>query len=310
MPEQEKPITAYPSVELEAQDQTGSTGLDSKMKPAASWTQLEYWTDDGKPYLKEYEGRGLLQDKAVLITGGDSGIGRSVAVLMAREGADVTILYLPGEEEDANYTIEEIKKAGRKAHGITLDLKEEANCKKAVEEHMSVHGKLNVLVNNSSMQEICREHGDIDISIVQKTFQTNVIQMMAMTKYALPHMKRGSSVINSSSVAAYMGNPELVDYSATKGAITTFTRSLAQQQAPKGIRINAVAPGIIWTPLQPATKGNAPETMKGLGVGEAPLNRPGMPIEVATAYVFLASPLGSYFTGETIHGTGGLEMQG
>lgn len=201
MPEQEKPITAYPSVELEAQDQTGSTGLDSKMKPAASWTQLEYWTDDGKPYLKEYEGRGLLQDKAVLITGGDSGIGRSVAILMAREGADVSILYLPGEEEDAEYTIEEIKKAGRKAHGIALDLKEETNCKKAVEEHMSVHGKLNVLVNNSkptsrfcyqhkiiadlfllgSMQEICREHSEIDISIVQKTFQTNVIQMVYQT---------------------------------------------------------------------------------------------------------------------------------
>lgn len=239
MSEEEKPLTAYPSVELEAQDQTGSTGLDSKMKPAASWTQLEYWTNDGKPYLKEYEGRGLLQDKAVLITGGDSGIGRSVAILMAREGADVSILYLPGEEEDAKYTMEEIKKAGRKAHGIALDLKEVANCKKAVEEHMSVHGRLNVLVNNSksapalslrvlliclhtgSMQEICREHSEIDISVVEKTFQTNVIQMMAMTKYALPHMKRGSSIINSTSVAAYMGNPELVDYSATSKLVQT-----------------------------------------------------------------------------------------
>lgn len=160
------------------------------------------------------------------------------------------------------------------------------------------------------MQEVCNDHQDIDLNVVEKTFRTNVWQMMAMTKFALPHMKRGSSIINSCSVAAYMGNPQLVDYSSTKGAIATFTRSLAQQQAPKGIRVNAVAPGIIWTPLQPATKGVPSEQIKGLGVDEAPLQRPGMPIEVATAYVFLASPWGSYFTGEVIHGTGGIEMQG
>lgn len=310
MSDDKKRITAFPSTELEAQDQSGGPGLDSKMTPSAVWTQLEYWTNEGEPYLKEYEGRGLLKDKAVLITGGDSGIGRSVAILMAREGADVSILYLPEEEEDAKYTLEEIKKAGRKGHGMALNLRDTANCKKAIDEHMSVHGRLNVLVNNSSMQEICEDHKDIDIAVVEKTFQTNVVQMMAMTKFALPHMKRGSSIINSCSVAAYMGNPKLVDYSATKGAIATFTRSLAQQQAPKGIRINAVAPGIIWTPLQPATKGNPPEALKGLGTEAAPLQRPGMPIEVAVAYVFLASPMGSYFTGEVIHGTGGIEMQG
>jgi len=309
MPEKNVP-TAYPSVELEAQDQSGGPGLDSKMKPAAVWTKLEYWTNDGKPYLKEYEGRGLLQDKAVLITGGDSGIGRSVAILMAREGADVTILYLPEEEEDAQYTLKEIEKAGRKCHLFAGDLKEEANCKKAVEEHMQAHGRLNVLVNNTSMQEVCNEHSDIDLSVVDKTFRTNVWQMMAMTKFSLPHMPRGSSVVNSCSVAGYMGNPQLVDYSASKGAIATFTRSLAQQQAPKGIRVNAVAPGIIWTPLQPATKGVPADALKGLGTEAAPLGRPGMPIEVAVAYVFLASPLGTYFTGEVIHGTGGIEMQG
>jgi len=310
MSEEQKPITAYPSVELEPQDQEGGPGLDAELKPAANWSQLEFWTDDAKPYLQEYEGRGLLKDKAVLITGGDSGIGRAVAILMAREGADISFVYLPEEEKDAQYTKESIEKAGRKAHLMPLDVTEEENCKKAVEEHMKVFGKLNVLVNNSAMQEICNDLRDIDLSVVEKTYRTNILSIFAMTKYALQHMKRGSSIINSSSVAAYMGNPQLVDYSSTKGAIATFTRSLAQQQAPKGIRVNAVAPGIIWTPLQPATKGNPKDAMKGLGVDEAPLQRPGMPVEIATAYVFLASPYGSYFTGEVLHGTGGIEMQG
>ena len=160
------------------------------------------------------------------------------------------------------------------------------------------------------MQEACFEHSDIDLDVVEKTFQTNIIQMIAMTKFCLPHMPRGSSVINSGSVAGYMGNPQLVDYSSTKGAIQSFTRALAQQQASKGIRINAVAPGIIWTPLQPATKNVTPEMLEGVGINEAPMKRPGMPIEVATAYVFLASPMATYFAGECLHGTGGLEVQG
>jgi len=305
MSNQEKPITAYPSTELEPQDQEGSTGLDSKMKPASNWTQLEFWTDDGKPYLQEYEGRGLLKDKAALITGGDSGIGRSVAILMAREGADISFVYLPEEEEDAQSTKRAIEKAGRKAHLMPLNLRENENCQKAVEGHMKAFGKLNVLVNNSAMQEICEDLRDINLDVVEKTYRTNVLSMFAMTKYSLPHMKRGSAIINSSSVAGYMGNPQLVDYSSTKGAIATFTRSLAQQQAKHGIRVNAIAPGIIWTPLQPATKGNPKEAMDSLGVGQTPLNRAGMPVEVATAYVFLASPYASYFTGEVIHGTGG-----
>ncbi|GAM87139.1 hypothetical protein ANO11243_051600 [Dothideomycetidae sp. 11243] len=309
MPGPKAAPTAYPA-HLKTQDQTGGPGLDSKLDPPAVWTQLEFWDEKGEPYLKEYEGRGLLKDKAVLITGGDSGIGRSVAILMAREGADITIAYLSEEEEDAQYTIKEIEKAGRKAHGVTGDLKEEANCKKVIEEHMKAHGRLNILVNNTSMQEVCNDHKDINLDVVDKTFRTNVWQMMAMTKFALPHMHRGDSIVNSCSVAGYMGNPQLVDYSATKGAIATFTRALAQQQAAKGIRVNAVAPGIIWTPLQPATKDTPPEGMKDLGIEDAPMKRPGMPIEVATAYIFLASPLGTYFTGEVLHGTGGIEMQG
>ncbi|TKX23108.1 enoyl-(acyl carrier protein) reductase-like protein 2 [Elsinoe australis] len=301
--------TAYPS-HLKAQDQSGGPGLDSKMDPPAVWTQLEFWDDDGKPYLKEYEGRGLLKGKAALITGGDSGIGRSVAILMAREGANVTIAHLAEEEEDAKYTLKEIEKAGVKGHAVTGDLKDEATCKRIVDEHIKVHGKINILVNNTSMQEACFDHKDIDLNVVDKTFRTNVWQMMAMTKFSLSHMKRGDVIVNSCSVAGYMGNPELVDYSSSKGAIATFTKSLAQQQAPKGIRVNAVAPGIIWTPLQPATK-NQPKTMtQNLGINEAPMQRPGMPIEVATAYIFAASPLGTYFTGEVFHGTGGLEMHG
>lgn len=151
MPPQEKPITAYPSVELEEQDQEGGPGFDSELKPAANFTQLEFWSDDAKPYLQEYEGRGLLKDKAVLITGGDSGIGRSVAILMAREGADISIVYLPEEERDAQWTKRQVEKAGRRANLMSLNLREEDNCKKAVEGHVKAFGKLNVLVNNSTL---------------------------------------------------------------------------------------------------------------------------------------------------------------
>lgn len=156
MPDKPKaPPTAYPADELVPQDQEGSSGLDAELKPAANWTQLEFWSNDAepKPYLQEYEGRGLLKDKAVLITGGDSGIGRSVAILMAREGADVSFVHLPGEEADAAKTKKEIEKAGRKAHTMALDLKSNENCKKAVDEHLKVFGKINVLVNNSTSSQ-------------------------------------------------------------------------------------------------------------------------------------------------------------
>ena len=239
------PLTAYPW-KIPAQDQEGSKGLDSQLDPPANWTQLEYWNDEGtKPYLQEYKGQGLLKDKAVLITGADSGIGRSVAVLMAREGADVSFVYLPEEEKDAQDTKKMIEAAGRKTHLMALDVTSEANCRRAIDEHMKAFGKLSVLVNNSAMQEICNDLKDIDLGVVEKTYRTNVLSMFAMTKFALPHMKRGSSIINSCSIAGYMGNPQLVDYASTKGAIATFTRALAQQQSGKGIRVNAVAPGIM-----------------------------------------------------------------
>lgn len=305
------PPTAYPTTELKPQNATPGKGLDAKLEPAANWTQLEFWDDEGtKPYLQEYEGRGLLKDKAALITGGDSGIGRSVAILWAREGADISFVYLPEEKEDALATKAEIEKAGRKANLLELDLLDLDNCKKAVDSHMKVFGKMSIVMHNSAMQEVCNNFEDIDLAVVQKTFTLNNFAMFALVKYAIPHMKRGSCIINTGSVAGYMGNPQLVDYSSTKGAISSFTRALAQQLAPRGIRVNSVAPGIIWTPLQPATKGNPDEAMDSIGVDEAPLGRPGMPIEVAGAYVFLASPLGSYTTGETIHVTGGIEVQG
>jgi len=305
----EGPPTAY-EWRIPEQNQEGSKGLDAHLKPPANFTQIEKWDDNGKPYLEEYKGQGLLKGKAVLITGGDSGIGRSVAVLMAREGADISFVYLPEEETDAQHTKSMIEASGQKAHLMALDITSEANARKAVDEHVKTFGKLNVLVNNSAMQEICQDIKDISLDSVERTFRTNILSIFAMTKFALPHMKRGDAIVNSCSVAGYMGNPELVDYSSTKGAIATFTKALAQQQAPKGIRVNAVAPGIIWTPLQPATLNNPPSAMKNLGVDTAPLQRPGMPVEVAGAYVFLASPLGSYFTGEVLHGTGGVEMHG
>jgi NAD(P)-dependent dehydrogenase (short-subunit alcohol dehydrogenase family) len=328
MSDNKAPVTAYPSTEITPQNQEGGPGLDAKTEQKAEWSRLEFWDENQKPYLKEYEGRGLMQGKAALITGGDSGIGRAVAILFAREGADVSIVYLPEEEEDAQYVKKKVEEAGRKANLMQFNLRERKNCEQAVEQHMKVFGKLNVLVNNgkipllcsclendtnsitAAMQEACTDITEIDLDVTEKTFQTNVVSMFAMSKYALKHMKRGDCIVNSTSVAAYMSNPMLLDYASTKGAIATFTRGLAQQQAPNGIRVNAVAPGIIWTPLQPATKNNPADAMDSLGVGACPLNRPGMPVEMATCYVHLASPLGSYCTGEVLHGSGGIEMQG
>ena len=245
MSSKQGPLTAY-TWQIPPQDQTGTKGYESQLDPPANWSQLEFWDDAGtKPTLREYKGQGLLQDKAVLITGADSGIGRSVAVLMAREGADISFVYLPDEESDAQDTKKMIEAAGRKTHLMPLDVTSEANCRKAIDSHMETFGKLSVLVNNSAMQEICEDLKDIDLGVVEKTYRTNVLSMFAMVKFALPHMKRGSCIVNSCSVAGYMGNPQLVDYSSTKGAVATFTRALAQQQGPKGIRVNAVAPGIM-----------------------------------------------------------------
>merc|ERR1712070_1273310 len=199
----DKPVTAYPWKGLTPQDQTGGPGLDSRLTPTANFSQLEFWDEKGNPSLQEYEGRGLLKNKAALITGGDSGIGRAVAICFAREGADVTICYLAEEEEDAQVTKKEIEKAGRRCELTQGNIREESFCKNAVETHVK----------------------DINLESVEKTYRTNILGMFCMTKYALQHMKRGDNIVNSTSVASYMGNPELVDYASTKGAITQFTKS-------------------------------------------------------------------------------------
>lgn len=310
-------ITAFPVESIKAQTQgpdkkehtlEQTPGTDDDMDPPAIWTQLEEFKDDGTPYLRDYTPGKRLTNKAALITGGDSGIGRSVAMLYALEGCDVTITYLPGEEEgDAKSVKAWIEKRGRKCHTIGVDLREESNCRKIVDDHMEKYGRLDVLVNNAARQSMSLNFEEIDLKDVESTFRLNVLAMFAITKFALPHLKRGSSIINSTSVAAYMTNPTLVDYSSTKAAIMGFTKALGLQLATKGIRVNGIAPGIIYTPLQPAS--NPSENMKELGKDQAPMGRPGMPSEVGVWYVFLASAEGSYMTGQVIHPNGGIEVQ-
>ncbi|KAN0062192.1 hypothetical protein ACQY0O_005372 [Thecaphora frezii] len=297
-------ITAYPVESIAKQQQHGGPGLDSKMETRAEFTKQEFWDDDGKPYLREYVGTGKLEGKKALITGGDSGIGRSVAVLFAREGADISFTYLPEESSDAKETIRMVEQTGRKAHGMAVNLEDEANWTKVVDEHFDVYGKLDVLVPNAARQVLYDDVDDLPVGNIKRTINLNLVSLMALTKYAVPRMKRGSSVVFSASVAASMGNPVLVDYSATKGGIVTFTRALAQQLGPKGIRVNCVNPGIIYTPLQPAS--NPAEDMEELGKGQGPLQRAAQPVEVATSYVFLAGPDGSFFTGQHLQPDGGL----
>ncbi|KAG2022911.1 short-chain dehydrogenase/reductase SDR, variant 2 [Coprinopsis cinerea AmutBmut pab1-1] len=231
------------------------------------YSKLEYWDDNGKPYLKEYAGSGKLQGKTAIITGGDSGIGRAAAIMFAREGASgITITYLPEEETDAKDAQRLVEESGAKVNLFKADLMDESACEQLVQSHMKVFGKLNILVNNASKQIICKDFAQIDLKKVESTFRSNILQMFAVTKFALPHLKRGAAIINTTSVTAYRGSAGLVDYASTKGAILTFTRSLAQQLAPKGIRVNGVAPGPIITALQAASR--PAENMEGLGVGE------------------------------------------
>ncbi|KAH9449942.1 hypothetical protein Pst134EA_026654 [Puccinia striiformis f. sp. tritici] len=285
--------TAFPTESIKPQTQSG-TGLDSELDPQPIYTLLEHFhSGDGTPSLHEYTGSGKLKNKKVLITGGDSGIGRAIALIMAREGAQVSIVFLEQEISDANQVKLQIDRESQEFGNqsqcllVPLDLMSRDNCFKAVQKH---------------------KFDDIDLDQVERTFQLNVFGMFAITKAALPHMSRGGSIINSTSIAAYQGSPTLVDYASTKGAIVSFSKSLALQLAPRGIRVNAVAPGIIYTALQAATGGQEPETVEKIGVDSAPLGRPGQPSEVAPAYVFLASNESSYTTGAVIHVTGGVEV--
>jgi NAD(P)-dependent dehydrogenase (short-subunit alcohol dehydrogenase family) len=254
------------------------------------------------------QGSGKLAGKVALISGGDSGIGRAVAVLFAREGADVAIGHLPDEEDtDANETVKLVEAEGRRCLTLPGDVGDEAFCRQAVERTVRELGRLDVLVNNAAEQHTTQSITDISAEQLEGTFRTNLFAMFFLTKAALPHLGEGSAIVNTTSVTAYQGNPSLVDYSSTKGAIVAFTRSLSQQLVSKGIRVNAVAPGPIWTPLIPATM---PEEKVAQFGKDVPMGRPGQPEEVAPCYVFLASDDASYMAGQVLHPNGGNVVNG
>jgi NAD(P)-dependent dehydrogenase (short-subunit alcohol dehydrogenase family) len=273
---------------LPPQHQDRQPGRESAMTP--------------KPdYEPRFRGSGRLEGKVALITGGDSGIGRAVAVLFAREGADVAIVYLD-EGEDAKEAARLVEGEGRRCVAIAGDVGRPEFCAKAVETTMSELGRLDVLVNNAAEQHPQKDMADISPEQIDRTFRTNIYGFFFMTQAALPHLKKGASIVNTTSVTAYRGSPDLLDYSATKGAIVAFTRSLAQKLVKDGIRVNGVAPGPIWTPLIPST---FPEDkVKSFGAN-TPMQRPGQPNEVASCFLFLACEDASYITGSVLHPNGG-----
>jgi NAD(P)-dependent dehydrogenase (short-subunit alcohol dehydrogenase family) len=250
-----------------------------------------------------YEGTGQLQDKVAIVTGGDSGIGRAVALAFAREGADVVIAYLEDEEKDGAETARLIESAGRRAVTVPTDLTTEEACDELVARTVSEFGRVDVLVNNAAYQ-MAQPGGIADISTDQfdRVMKTNLYAMFWLCKKALPHMSAGSSIINTSSVQASSPSPELMDYATTKAGIANFTRALASSLGEQGIRVNSVAPGPIWTPLIPATMPE--DKVESFGT-QTPLGRVGQPAELAPAYVFLASAKASYITGEVLAVTGG-----
>jgi NAD(P)-dependent dehydrogenase (short-subunit alcohol dehydrogenase family) len=253
-----------------------------------------------------YQGSGKLSGKIALISGGDSGIGRAVAIAFAKEGADVAVVYL-NEHKDAEETRAQVEEEGRTCHLIPGDIREEEFCRNAIEQTVGMFDQLDILVNNAAVQFPQESIADITADQLQTTFQTNIFSMFYMVKAALPHLKQGSAIINTTSVTAYRGSPHLLDYSATKGAIVSLTRSLSQALVEQGIRVNAVAPGPIWTPLIPATF--SAEEVSKFG-SDVPMGRAGQPEEVAPSYVFLASDDSSYITGQVLHPNGGELVNG
>ncbi|AGY57195.1 SDR family oxidoreductase [Gloeobacter kilaueensis] len=255
---------------------------------------------------ENYHGANKLLNKVALITGGDSGIGRAVAVFFAKEKADIAIVYLD-EHEDAQKTKQLVEQQGRRCVTIAGDIGDEAFCKQAVERTIQEFGQLNILVNNAAEQHPQESIADITSEQLERTFRTNIFAQFYLVKAALPHLKSGSAIINTTSVTAYKGSPKLLDYATTKGAIVAFTRSLSQALIDKGIRVNGVAPGPIWTPLIPASFG--PEKTASHG-SNAPMERAGQPAEVAPSYVFLASEDSSYISGQILHPNGGEVVNG
>jgi len=252
-------------------------------------------------YEPKFPGIGKLKNKIALITGGDSGIGRAVAVAMAREGAKIAVVYLE-EEKDADETVNAVEREGSKAIKLAGDVGDEKFCRQAVEKTVKEFGRLDILVNNAAEQHETEDIAELDSKQLERTFRTNIFSMFYFVKAAMPHLKKGAAIINTTSVTAYKGHKTLIDYAATKGAIVAFTRSLSEALVKKGIRVNAVAPGPIWTPLIPASF--EPEHVAKHGAA-APMDRPGQPNEVAPCYVFLASDEASYITGQVLHPNGG-----
>lgn len=269
-------------------------GSEKKMKPQPVFD------------YPEVKGSGKMKGKVALITGGDSGIGKAVAILFAKEGADIAIAYL-SEHEDAKDTKNIIESYGQQCLLIPGDVSKENFCRKVVQKTINEYGKLTTLVNNAATQVEAETLEEVKTENLIKTFETNIFSMFWITKYALPYLKKGSTIINTSSVTAYRGSPTLLDYSSTKGAIVAFTRSLAQNLVEKEIRVNGVAPGPIWTPLIPASY----DAKKAAEHGKkSPMERPGQPVEVAPCYLFLATDDSSYMSGQFLHPNGGELVNG
>lgn len=263
---------------------------------------------DPKPdWAPRYPGSGRLDGKVALITGADSGIGRAVAALYAREGADVAILYLC-EHDDAAKTVEIVEREGRRAIAIPGDVGDKAFCDEAVAKVIETFGSLDILVNNAGEQHPDQDITDISEEQLRRTFQTNIFGMFFLTQAARPHLGAGAAIINCTSVTMYQGSKELLDYSSTKGAITAFTRSLSENLVGEGIRVNAVAPGPIWTPLNPC--GGASEEKLAHFGESTPMGRPGQPNEVAPSFLFLACEDSSYMSGQVLHPNGGIIVNG
>jgi NAD(P)-dependent dehydrogenase (short-subunit alcohol dehydrogenase family) len=276
------------------QHQNRQPGLESEMKP--------------KPIAvdRTYKGSDKLVGKTAIITGGDSGIGRSAAVCYAIEGARVAIVYL-NEHQDAKETKRLVEDQGGECLLIAGDIGQESFCINAVKQTVEKFGGLDILVNNAAEQHPQESIEDITQEQLEKTFRTNIFSMFYLTKAAIPHLKQGSTIINTTSITAYKGSPQLLDYSSTKGAIVSFTRSLSQNLIDKGIRVNAVAPGPIWTPLIPSTFDEKRTSEHG---ANAPMKRPGQPEELGPSYVFLASDDSSYMSGQVLHPNGGEIVNG
>jgi NAD(P)-dependent dehydrogenase (short-subunit alcohol dehydrogenase family) len=276
------------------QHQTTQPGIQSQMQPQPKSTD------------PTYKGSGKLAGKVAIITGGDSGIGRAVAVFFAKEGADIAIVYL-NEQDDAHKTKEMVEKEGRRCLLVSGDIGDEAFCQEAVAETVKEFKRLDILVNNASEQHPQKSIEDISAEQLERTFRTNIFGYFFMTKAVMKYLQAGSCIINTASVTAYKGSPELLDYSSTKGAEVAFTRSLSQNLAKKKIRVNGVAPGPIWTPLIPSTFDE--QKVEGFG-DNVPLGRAGQPEEIAPCYVFLASDDSSYMTGQILHPNGGTVVNG